>query len=51
MKNQILKELAALDDMLSIVIERSNGDRVTDAMLREMLETTESLKRLVEDLA
>lgn len=51
MKEQILKEIAALDDMLNIVIERSSGDRITDVLLREMLETTDSLKGLVEGLA
>ena len=45
---KIRAEIAALDDMIQILVERCTGDRIVDAILREMMDTTESLKECME---
>ncbi len=45
---KIYSEINALDDMIQILTDRCTGDRIVDAILREMMATTESLRECME---
>lgn len=47
-ERKIRAEIDALDDMIQILTERCTGDRIVDAILREMMVTTESMRECVE---
>lgn len=47
-EQKLRAEIDALDDMIQILTERCTGNRVVDAILREMMDTTESMKECVE---
>lgn len=47
-EQKLRAEIDALDDMIQILTERCTGSRVVDAILREMMDTTESMKECVE---
>ena len=41
----ILREIAVIDEALAIVCDRMNpADRISDALLREVIECTENIK-------
>lgn len=48
-REELSRELAAIDDMVEIITGRCVHDRITDAMLREILEATENMKGLLAD--
>ncbi|MBD9172125.1 MAG: hypothetical protein EGP83_03070 [Clostridiales bacterium] len=45
-KEIILREIAVIDEALAIVCDRMDTDgRISDALLREVIECTENIKR------
>lgn len=48
-KEIILREIAVIDEALAIVCDRMNtDDRISDALLREVIECTENIKEAVD---
>ena len=48
-KEIILREIAVIDEALSIVCDRmNNDDRISDALLREVIECTENIKEAMD---
>lgn len=46
----ILRELAVIDEALSIVCDRMNlADRISDALLREVLDCMENIRKAVDE--
>ena len=46
----ILREIAVIDEALSIVCDRMNpADRIYDAPLREVIECTENIRKAVDE--
>lgn len=46
----ILREIAVIDEALAIVCDRMNpDDRISDALLREVIECTENIRKAVEE--
>ena len=46
----ILREIAVIDEALSIVCDRLNpADRISDALLREVIECTENIRKAVDE--
>ena len=45
----ILREIAVIDEALSIVCDRMNPDRISDALLREVIECTENIRKAVDE--
>ena len=45
----ILREIAVIDEALAIVCDRMNpADRISDALLREVIECTENIKEAMD---
>ena len=40
----ILKEVAVIDEAITIICERLNLDRISDALLREVMDCTDNIK-------
>lgn len=48
MNETILREIAVIDEALSIVCDRMNpSDRISDALLREVLDCMENIREAV----
>ncbi|MDO4845341.1 MAG: hypothetical protein Q3977_01885 [Oscillospiraceae bacterium] len=48
MRETILREIAVIDEALSIVCDRMNADdRISDALLREVIECAENIREAV----
>ena len=46
----ILREIAVIDEALSIVCDRlTPDDRISDALLREVIECTENIRKAVDE--
>ena len=46
----ILREIAVIDEALSIGCDRLNpADRISDALLREVIECTENIRKAVDE--
>ena len=46
----ILREIAVIDEALAIVCDRMNPvDRISDALLREVIECTENIRKAVDE--
>ena len=46
----ILREIAVIDEALSIVCDRMNpADRISDALLREVLDCMENIRKAVDE--
>ena len=46
----ILRELSVIDEALSIVCDRMNpADRISDALLREVLDCMENIRKAVDE--
>ena len=46
----ILREIAVIDEALAIVCDRMNpADRISDALLREVIECTENIRKAVDE--
>ena len=46
----ILREISVIDEALAIVCDRMNpADRISDALLREVIECTENIRKAVDE--
>lgn len=46
-REELSRELFAIDDMIEIITGRCKPDRITDAMLREIMDTTENMRKIL----
>ena len=47
----ILKEVAVIDEAIAIICERLNLDRISDALLREVMDCTDNIKEALTHVA